>query len=284
MSGVDLHTHTTASDGDQTPDSLVRHAALAGLQAISVTDHDTTAGLTEALAAGSRYGVEVVPGIEISAVAEKGQCHLLGYYIDAADPRLEGRLSELRDARQERNCALVDRLNSLGIDLTLQEVSQEAKGDLIARPHFARVMVRKGAVSNFQEAFDKYLADGLLPGISKEKLLPEEAITLIHEAGGAASLAHPNNLKRDQEATEMEINRLKSLGLDGIEALYSSHTAEENARYLALAQRLGLLVTGGSDFHGYSVKPLVQLGHVDGGCPAPYSMLANIKSFLNSTH
>src|SRR5579875_467387 len=275
--GIDLHAHTTASDGDRSPTELVQLAKELGLEAIAITDHDTVEGVEEALKAGQKYGIEVVPGIEISAVVDKGQCHLLGYFVDPTNSQLRERLGVLRAARDARNRALVERLNQMGIPITLQAVAQEAQGELLARPHFAKVMVKLGVVSNVQEAFDRYLADGVLPGISKEKLPPEEAIALIHQAGGVAVLAHPNNLKRSPEAIEERIREYQAMGLDGIEARYNAHTPEDTARYLALAERLGLLTTGGSDFHGYSVKPQVHLGHVEGDRPAPYALLEPLR-------
>jgi len=275
--GIDLHAHTTASDGDRSPTELVQLAKELGLEAIAITDHDTVEGVEEALEAGRKYGIEVVPGIEISAVVDKGQCHLLGYFVDPTDAQLRERLGVLRAARDARNRALVERLNQMGIPVTLQAVAQEAQGELLARPHFAKVMVKLGVVSSVQEAFDRYLGDGVLPGISKEKLPPEEAIALIHQTGGVAVLAHPNNLKRSPEAIEERIRSYQAMGLDGIEARYNAHTPEDTARYLALAERLGLLTTGGSDFHGYSVKPQVHLGHVEGDRPAPYALLESLR-------
>src|SRR5579875_1979130 len=246
--GIDLHAHTTASDGDRSPTELVQLAKELGLEAIDIT-----------------------------AVVDKGQCHLLGYFVDPTNSQLRERLGVLRAARDARNRALVERLNQMGIPITLQAVAQEAQGELLARPHFAKVMVKLGVVSNVQEAFDRYLADGVLPGISKEKLPPEEAIALIHQAGGVAVLAHPNNLKRSPEAIEERIREYQAMGLDGIEARYSAHTPEDTTRYLTLAERLGLLTTGGSDFHGYSVKPQVHLGHVEGDRPAPYALLEPLR-------
>lgn len=275
--GADLHAHTTASDGDRSPTELVQYAKALGLQAIAITDHDTVDGVEEALEAGKRYGLDVVPGIEISAVIPKGQCHLLGFFVDHRNSILQERLAVLREARDTRNRALIRRLNQMGIPITLESVAKEAKGDLLARPHFAKVMVQLGVVSTVQEAFDRYLADGVLPGISKEKLSTEEAIALIHQAGGVAVLAHPNNLKRPPQEIETEIKRLQGFGLDGIEARYSAHTTEDTRRYLELAQRLNLLTSGGSDFHGFSVKPNVHLGCVEGDSPAPMELVALLK-------
>lgn len=277
---LDLHAHTTASDGDHTPTELVRHAADIGLTAIAVTDHDTTDGIAEAREAGQRSGVEVVPGIELSAEFSKGQCHILGYLFDPTNTALQTRLEEVRRNRATRNDKIIARLQELGFDITLQEVAAIAGGDIIARPHFARALLNRGVVTSIQEAFDLYLAQGAKAYMERDRLTPEECIALLHGAGGLAILAHPNNLKRDEAETITEITRLQALGLDGIEARYNLHTPEDNARYLALAERLGLLTSGGSDFHGPSVKPKVYLGHVEGDSPAPLSLLDTLKAAL----
>ena len=276
---IDLHAHTTASDGDQTPTQLVERAAALGLTALAVTDHDTTAGVAEALEAGKRRGIEVVPGIELSAEVSHGQCHLLGFLIDPESRPLRNRLQEVVENRERRNERIVARMrDELGFDITLEEVEAVAGGLIVARPHFARVLVNKGYVGSMQEAFDVYLGKGARAYVERDRLTPEEAISLIHQAGGVAVLAHPNNLKRDPEGTEAEIRALQAQGLDGIEARYNRHTPEENTRYLALAERLGLLTSGGSDFHGPSVKPDVLLGHVEGELPAPTELLPALKA------
>lgn len=271
--GIDLHAHTTASDGDHSPTQLVAHAAELGLAAIGVTDHDTIDGVAEALEAGKRYGIEVIPGVELSVQISHGQFHLLGYLIDPKAGELAGRLRQLRENRNRRNRLMIEKLQGLGLDISLEEVSAIAGGEVVARPHFARALLAKGYVSTTQEAFDRYLADGAAGHIHKDKLNADEAIALVHSAGGLAILAHPNNLKRDEAETAEEIARMQSLGLDGIEARYSRHTPEDTARYLALAEQRGLLTTGGSDFHGPTVKPNIYLGHVEGENAAPYCLL-----------
>jgi predicted metal-dependent phosphoesterase TrpH len=275
---IDLHAHTTASDGDQSPTELVARALAAGLTAIAVTDHDTTTGLHEAIEAGKRLGVEVVPGIELSAEVGRGQCHLLGFLIDPDNMPLISRLQYVVDMRNNRNAHIIERMRSeLGFDVTLDEVEALAGGEIVARPHFARVMVNKGYVASMQEAFDIYLGKGGKAYVERIRLSPEEAIALIHGAGGVAVLAHPNNLKRNQAETEAEIKLLVSQGLDGIEARYNKHTPEDTTRYRALADRLGILTSGGSDFHGPTVKPDVFLGHVEGVLSAPDYLLERMK-------
>jgi hypothetical protein len=255
-------------------------AAAIGLTAIAVTDHDTTAGVNDALEAGARLGVEVVPGIELSAEpphtpsGARAQCHILGLLIDPDCPKLLDRLEEVVRNRNLRNQRIVDRMrDELGWEITLAEVEAVAGGDVIARPHFAKVMVQKGYVGSVREAFDTFLGKGGKAYVERERLTAQEAIGLIHRAGGAAILAHPNNLKMEPQEAENYICELQGLGLDGIEARYNLHTPEDTARYLALANRLGLLTSGGSDFHGLSVKATVHLGQVENGRPAPHSLL-----------
>jgi predicted metal-dependent phosphoesterase TrpH len=234
--------------------------------------------LHEALSAASRLGLELVPGIELSAEVDRGQCHLLGYLIDPDNEPLLARLQYVVNMRNNRNEQIVGRMRrELGFDITLEEVEEQAGGEIVARPHFARVMVNKGYVSTMQEAFDVYLGKGGRAYIERIRLSPAEAIALIHGAGGVAVLAHPNNLKRSEADTEAEVASLVSWGLDGIEARYNRHTSEDTARYLALAERFGILTTGGSDYHGESVKPDVVLGHVEGILPAPNYLLDGLK-------
>jgi predicted metal-dependent phosphoesterase TrpH len=289
LRSLDMHAHTTASDGDQSPSELVRRASEIGLTAIAVTDHDTTAGVAEALEAGRRLGVQVIPGIELSAEVERGQCHILGYFIDPQSPPLLTRLHEVVDNRNKRNGKIVGKLQALGFNVTLEEIEAEAGGQVVARPHFAKVLLRKGHVGSMQEAFDVYLGKGAKAYVERDRLTQEEAISLLHEAGGVAVLAHPNNLKRDPQETEAFIAEMKEMGLDGMEARYNLHTPDDTARYLAMAQRLGLLTSGGSDFHGPTVKPRVFLGHVEhshpedigvegGGQPAPLEILEALQA------
>jgi len=276
---IDLHAHTTGSDGDHTPSQLIERAATLGLTAIAVTDHDTTAGVKEALKVAALHGIEVVPGIELSGEVERGQCHLLGYFIDIEDQRLSKRLQDVVEMRNNRNAIIVEKMqSSLGFNITLQEVEAVAGGEIVARPHFARVLLEKGYVSSMQEAFDVYLGKGGKAYVDRMRITPEEAIDLVHGAGGVIVLAHPNNLKRSEEETEREVRRLVDAGLDGIEARYNRHTVNDTARYLQLASKLGILTSGGSDFHGKTVKPDVFLGHVEGITPAPTVLLETIRA------
>ncbi len=254
-------------------------AKTVGLTTIAVTDHDTLGGVREAMNAGQNLGVEVIPGIEISCVIERGQCHMLGLFIDPDSATLNHKLQELQDARRARNDALVTRLNDLGIPFTLDEAIVFAGRDLVARPHFARALVARGVVSTLQEAFDRYLAEGAAASVPKEKLSPQQGIEMIKEAGGLAILAHPNNLRLPFDETLQALLRMKDVGLDGYEARYNSHTAEETDRYLQFAVSHGFVTAGGSDFHGPTVKPNIKLGEFECGRPAPAEMLTDLKAF-----
>jgi predicted metal-dependent phosphoesterase TrpH len=282
---IDLHAHTTASDGEHSPSELVAMAAGIGLTALAVTDHDTTAGVNEAMGAGAQLGVEVVPGIELSAEpprtpsGARAQCHILGLLIDPDCRALLTRLEEVVRNRNLRNQRIVDRMRQeLGWEITLAEVEAVAGGDVIARPHFAKVLVGKGYVASVREAFDTYLGKGGKAYVERERLTAAEAIGLIHRAGGVAVLAHPNNLKMESQEAESYIRELHEIGLDGLEARYNLHTPEDTSRYLTLAERLGLLTSGGSDFHGLSVKSTVHLGHVESGQPAPRYLLDALRA------
>jgi 3',5'-nucleoside bisphosphate phosphatase len=247
---ADLHSHTYASDGTGAPSDNVRLAKEAGLRAVAITDHDTLAGLEEALEAGQRLGITVVPGVEISTVAEGKDIHVLGYYIRMEDSVLEARLQELRSTRDVRNSMMLMRLKELGMEVSIDEVLEakgrsDKTGETVGRPHIAQVMIAKGYVSSQREAFDLYLGAGGAAYVNPPRITPETAIAWIHEAGGAAVLAHPGLYGNDAL-----VERLAASGLDGIEAFHSDHTEEDSARYEAVAQRHGLIVTAGSDYHG----------------------------------
>lgn len=276
MPGIDLHAHTTASDGSLTPPQLVRHAKEKGLDALAVTDHDTLAGLKAAGETGQALGVEVLDGIEL-AVEHSGRFHLLGYLIDPEDADLNERLTYIREYRANRNRKMVEKMQAYGLDITWEDVEAEAGSDLIARPHMALAMMRKGIIKTTQEAFDRFLQDGGPVHVPKIKMTDEEAIGLIRGAGGVPVVAHPLTLKRGNgEELEAELKRLKDVGLLGLEVYYSGHTPEQTALLAEMADRLGLVKTGGSDFHG-APKPNVHLGEVSDGQPLPYRLVEDLK-------
>lgn len=242
---VDLHLHSTASDGAFPPAEVVRHAARAGVAAIALTDHDTVAGVAEAAAEGERLGVRVVSGCEFSVAAPWGEMHVLGYHLPVGEGEVEEFLHRARTARVSRVHRIVAALRAAGIGIDAEEVEAEAAGASIGRPHVARVLVRRGAAESVNEAFDRYLGRGR-PGYA-DKVLPAftEVADLVHRAGGLVSVAH----LRDR-ATRGFLASLQPLGLDAVEALHPSHAPEVRTRIIATAERLGLLTTGGSDWHG----------------------------------
>lgn len=262
---IDLHAHTTASDGTLTPAELIRHASEIELGAIAITDHDTVDGVPEAMKAGSQTGVHVVPGVEISLAYEgpkvsgrSGWMHLLVYYIDSKGS-LAGELSELQRWRAERNHRIIRKLNELGIDITLDDVAAVAGGGQLGRPHFARVLLNKGYVQVLQEAFDKYLAKGAPAYEDKRRLTAEEAIKLANECGAFPVLAHPYSLGLGKHELRQRLDDLKSMGLRGIEVIYPEHDDKYRALLTSLAKDMELSITGGTDFHGAN-KPEIKLG------------------------
>jgi predicted metal-dependent phosphoesterase TrpH len=241
---VDLHAHSTASDGAASPSDLVAAARGANLAAIAITDHDTVAGVHEASAAAARLGIRLVPGVELSAVDASGETHLLGLHLSDLDA-LDGRLAELREMRRTRAERMVQRLNALGVRVTMEDVLAQAAGGAIGRPHVARALIGKGWAPDMRTAFDRYLAAGRPGYVEKDRLSLADAIAIVHSAGGLAVLAHPG-----ASATAERLKALAALGLDGVEVRHPSHDDGEIGRLLALAERLGLLPSGGSDWHG----------------------------------
>lgn len=247
----DLHSHTQASDGMQPPAENVRLAYEKGLAAVAITDHDTVSGIAEALEAGKRLGITVVPGVEISTRAGGKEIHVLGYYIDTEQELFLSRLEQQRNTRLGRNEVIIDKLRGLGIEISMEQVlsgmGRELKPDeSVGRPHIADELVRLGAAADMRDAFDKYLAEGAAAYVSPPRITPETACRWIQEAGGTAVLAHPGIYGDDELVREI----LETAALRGIEVYHSDHGPAEHERYLALAEEFGLLVTGGSDFHG----------------------------------
>ena len=255
---IDLHTHSTCSDGTLKPDALVRAAKARKVSVLSLTDHDTTEGVPEFLAACRHTGVRGLPGIELSADAPY-TLHLLGYNITPGNGPLEKRLERLREHRKDRNLAICQRLRELGLDVALEEVEAEARGDVIARPHIARVLIRKGYVQDMAGAFRNYLADGAAAYIPRIRLSAEECIDLIRKSGGVAVLAHPGQMGMEEPDLKGVLGELKEMGLWGLECLSSHHRYEEIYSYLKLAGIMGLFTTAGTDFHGWN-RPGIQLG------------------------
>lgn len=242
---LDLHTHSSASDGVDSPRELVRHAKKRGLKGIALTDHDTCAGLQEGFAAGLRFGVAVLPGVELSAEWGDRDVHILGYWISGSDRELSELMSKLRSQRATRMASMVSRLTSLGLPLTLSEVTAQSNGDghSLGRPHVARALVARGYVSNVAEAFDLYLERGRPAYVPRYKLSPEEAISAIVGSRGVAVWAHPGHL------ASQRLESMIRAGLAGIEVYHPDHTHEREQELLGLAREHRLVVTGGSDAH-----------------------------------
>jgi 3',5'-nucleoside bisphosphate phosphatase len=260
MPGIDLHTHTVYSDGTFTPRELVQLARHRGLDVVAVTDHDTTNGLVEAAAFGSEVGIEVVPGVELSTVHEGEGVHLLCYYLDPSHPGLMAELTRLRDDRFTRGERMVRRLQELGYPITFERVREIARGGNIIRPHVAQALVEAGVVPSIKDAFsDELIGSGGRAYVEKHALRPEDALDLIHRAGGACVLAHPGTWREAAPVPDEFIEELVEAGVDGIEALHPEHTPELEARYMALAEAHGLFWTGSSDCHGTLYDP-VRLG------------------------
>ncbi len=276
MSRIDLHLHTTHSDGSQTPAEVVKLAHDAGVSALAITDHDITTGLPEAIATGQELGIEIIPGIEISSRHGESELHVLGYFLKWEDPQLNERLMTLRESRHRRNPKIVELLQAAGIDITYDEVRAVAGSDSVGRPHIARVLMDKKVVTSAKEAFDRFLADGKPAYVPRDLPSPVDAIRWIKDAGGLAVLAHPTWVKTVGGTLTDLARQLKEQGLDGVEVHYSTHTPRQTREYLSLAKQLGLLVTGGSDFHGLT-KPDIDVGTGKGSLHVPDHLLPKLK-------
>lgn len=277
MKYIDLHTHSTSSDGTLTPSELVTEAQKKGLIALSLTDHDSIDGLAEAQKKAAELGLEFIDGIELSLGTSAGSVHMLGYMFDYTDKDFLHGLSLMNKRREERNIKFISRFRELGIEIKLDELLEIAGDGSVGRPHFAKLLMKKGVVKTFDEAFDKYLAKKKAAYVEKEKVAPEEGIKLIHNAKGLAVLAHPKYCgAKTFEEVEALVRRLKQAGLDGIECFYSDHSVEETEYYLSLAEKYGLFVTGGSDYHGTTLHDK-KLGEFPDGKRIDYALLETMK-------
>ena len=256
--GIDLHTHSIKSDGTLRPDELISAAAAKGIKTISLTDHDTMSGVEEAYQIAEERGINLIPGIEISAIYPEGTLHILGYGVRVGDKKLSSKLKEYRNARNHRNSKIIALLQELGIPIEIEEVEALAE-KTVGRPHIATVLVRKKVVPDIRTAFNEYLGNNGKAFVPKEIYNVAEAIEMIIEAGGKAFIAHPVTLGMDFEAMSSYIKELKELGLEGIEVYSSSHGYEVTRDFSRIATALDLLVSGGSDFHGDN-KDNVKLG------------------------
>ena len=278
MKKIDLHTHTTASDGIYPPRELIDLAVRSGIVAMAITDHDTVDGLPEAMDYAASVGFKLYPGVEFSIDYDAGSFHLLGLNIDYRNQRLIGALRELADHRETRAYRIIDDLKKHGIDIPIDEVIREAGGGSTGRPHVARVMVNHGYASNIKDIFQKYLVKGKPGYVKKVRIRFEDAINLVRECGGIAVVAHPISLEcRDMDEFEHLLKGFVATGVEGLEAYASMHTVEQAALYEEIARKNGLLVTGGSDFHGDKDETI---GYYRNERPIPVELYDSLETLI----
>lgn len=256
---IDLHVHSTFSDGSLTPEELVEQAVAARLTALALTDHDGMMGIDRFLESCRHHGLRGIPGVEISVDHDGGTLHMLGYFMDHQHPGISEGLARLRQGREERNSRILERLNQLGVVLEWAEVSRFAKEDVVGRPHFALAMVEKGYVRKKDEAFDRYLGKGKPAYVDRFRFTVEQSLAMIREAGGVPVLAHPFTLNLGRRRLREQLADFARKGLQGIECYYSEHNPDQQRFCINLARDLNLAVTGGSDFHG-AMNPDIRQG------------------------
>jgi len=260
MSKVDLHIHSTASDGKFSPAEIVHKSAELGLTIIALTDHDTVNGVASALAAAEAFPwLRVIPGVEISTDMPADEVHILGYFIDYTDHKLQTSLERMRHSRQQRAQQMIAKLENLGIHIAWQRVQEIASGASVGRPHLAQAMLEKGYIASFKEAFTKYISRGRPAYVERDKMTPSEAVRLILRSNGLPVLAHPLFISDPEKL----VKELKAAGLVGIETYYDSYTADQIEILVSLAHKYNLIVSGGSDYHGLDGSGETMLGGAD---------------------
>lgn len=265
---IDLHMHSTFSDGSLTPEEIAEGAARAGLTAIALTDHDGTLGVERFLAACRAQGLKGISGVEISVDFSGSTMHMLGYFLDHHDAALNARLTRLREGREERNARIIERLEEIRLPLTWEEVARQAREDVVGRPHFALAMIARGYVKTKDEAFDRYLGRGRPAYVERYRFTVEESLEMIRAAGGVAVLAHPFSLNLGRRRLRLLIQELAGKGLQGLEAYYPEHSPDQHRFCVSTARDLGLVLSGGSDFHG-AMNPCIKLGVGFGNLSVP---------------
>lgn len=265
---IDLHLHSTCSDGSKTPTEIVEGAAAIGLTGIALTDHDTLAGIPVAAQAAKSHGLRFIGGTELSVLWKGQSMHMLVYFLDPAGGPLEDLMEELRDSRELRNNQIAGKLQDLGLEITIEEVITEAGGGVIGRPHFAGVMIQKKYVENVPEAFDRYLAAGRPAYTPRKRLTAERAIRLGRESGAVPVIAHPHTLNLRADEFAEGFAELVDFGLGGIEAYYGEYTPALRTRIAEICEDLGIVATGGSDYHG-KYKPHLSIGTGKGDLRVP---------------
>lgn len=279
---IDLHVHSTASDGTLTPSRLVSLAEEKKLKAFALTDHDTITGLEEALLAAKTSSVEVIPGIELSTTWLGRDVHIVGLDIDYSNYYFQEALSRFQDSREVRNEKIMSLLQKEGISITRDSMAEAFPESVWTRAHFARYLLEHKYVGSINEAFDRYLGDHAKCYVPREKVTPFQAISLIHEGGGIAVFAHPILCRLDKDRLESLAAQMKQAGLDGIEAYYSTYRPADEQTVIQIAKRQGLALSGGSDFHG-SNKPQIQLGTGKGNLKIPYQIWENLRQHRHSS-
>lgn len=277
MDWIDLHVHSTASDGTFTPSELVEYALKKGLRAMALTDHDTVEGLDEASAAAAGTGLELVPGIEFSTEYQGKDIHILGLDLNWRQESFRNALTDFQDSRTRRNEEMAERLRSLeGFDITLAELQEHFPGAVLTRAHYGKLMLEKGYVKDINEAFTRYIGEGCPCFVPRSRISPLQAIDLILEADGIPVLAHPLLYHMTAEQLDVLVRGLTRRGLAGLEAIYSSNKGTDESDMRRLARIHGLRISGGSDFHG-SIKPHIDLGSGRGNLRIPYQVLKNLR-------
>lgn len=274
---IDLHVHSTESDGTLTPEDLVAEAKKAELAAFALTDHDTCQGVGKAMPLAASAGIELIPGIELSTDYHGKEVHIVGLYIDIENEQLLKKTAEYRKCRSGRNALMVEALRKEGLSITMEELVAENPDCVITRANIARFLYEHGQIKSVREAFDRYIGDHCKCYVGRLKVASTDAVRLIKEAGGTAILAHPLLYGLSNTNLQKMIDELKPVGLDGLEAIYSTYTTGEEQQMKRLARENGLLISGGSDFHG-SNKPDIALGRGRGHLYIPYSVLETIKA------
>ena len=272
---IDLHLHSTYSDGSFTPEQLAREAKKAGLTAAALTDHDSIGGVPPFLKACEKESIRGVPGVEISVDYPRGTMHILGYFIDCNSKKLNEHIDKLKAGREARNADILKKINNLGMPLKMAEVASFAGEGNIGRLHFAQALVARGYVNCNQEAFDRYLAKGKSGYVERDRLTPRGGVEMIANAGGLAALSHPFTLELSPAELEKQVGELVQAGLQGIEVYYPQHNPNLVRKYLALAQKYKLVATGGTDFHG-APMPDIKIGRGFGSLNVPDSILAEL--------
>ena len=280
---VDLHSHSTASDGSEKPAALIEQAVEIGLTALALTDHDTQDGIPEAKAAASSAPLELIPGTELSLEYDEGGMHLVVLWLEPGPGPLQNRLEELRQGREQRNQSMAQRLTELGMPVTAEEILEEGGSGSVGRPHIAAVMMRKGYVETIEEAFELWLTSGRPAYVGRPRLTPEDAIQLARASGGVPILAHPHTLgiNRAHEMADL-LTRLIPAGLIGLEAFCAGYRRHEREGYADLARRFGLVPAGGSDFHG-TYKPGLSLGTGYGDLVVPDVLVDELRAYAGGT-